>query len=80
MIVLFVFPKPPPTSNYQCIAKCKECNCDCKYSLNTKANLHHHLSNLHSETLKLYFQRNTIESKQQPLDFSGGTLELKLYH
>ena len=50
------FPQSPPTLNEQCIAVCKICSREYKYSLNTKANLNHHISNSHPGELKIYFE------------------------
>ena len=41
--IFFNFPKPKPTSNVKCVAKCKICLNSYKYALNSKGNLLKHL-------------------------------------
>ena len=73
----FEFPVNP-LNNDQCIAKCKTCGKSNKYSLNTKANLLHHLEATHSELLKQYLEkRSTTQSTQLVFQKDTGTLNIQ---
>ena len=58
----FNFPQVPPTSNEQCVAVCKICAREYKYSLNTKGNLFHHLSRSHPGEYKAHFDQKVSVS------------------
>ena len=48
----FDFPMPPPTLNKDikdCFATWKTCNKNLKFSISSKGNLNHHMSNAHPE-------------------------------
>ena len=58
---LFDFSMPPLTLNKDCIASFKICKKNFKYSISSKWNLNHHISNAHPEINSL--QSNEITSK-----------------
>ena len=84
----FKFPQQSPTSNEQCVAVCKICSREYKYSLNTKGNLFHHLSRSHPGAYKTHFdQRMSVsnDSNQQSLPTlvtinDGTILDLTSFH
>ena len=84
----FTFPQIPPASNEQCVAVCKICSREYKYSLNTKGNLNHHISNSHYAEYQAYFdQKVTVpdDSNQQSLPTlvninEGSILDFASFH
>ena len=84
----FTFPQIPPTSNEQCVAVCKVCSREYKYSLNTKGNLNHHISNSHPAEYKAYFDQKVSisnDSNQQSLPTlvtinEGSILDFTSFH
>ena len=84
----FNFPQLPPTSNDKCVAVCKICAREYKYSLSTKGNLNHHLSNSHPGEYKTSFDQKVSvsnDSNQQllPTLFTindGSILDFTSFH
>ena len=64
MRIFFEIPSNP-ISNDQCVAKCKNCKKNCKYSMNTNANLLHHLESTHEEILNQYIANKTKPQTSQ---------------
>ena len=60
----FQLPTPPPALNKDCIAKCKLCGHECKYAINSKGNLNHHLKSSHPDKLKNYRESKSSNQNQ----------------
>ena len=84
----FDFPRLPPTSNEQCLAVCKICAREYRYSLTTKGNLFHHLSRSHPGEYKAHFDQKMSASNdftQPPLTTlvtinDGTVLDFSSFH
>ena len=68
----FSFP-PRPSSNRECIAKCKTCSKNYKYTLTTKGNLLKHLQVSHGRQLESYKQERRRSMNQGQISLTGGT-------